>query len=239
MKVLLYTSALIGLMGGVIACGTDNILKDLEDEDVAEEAAIALENDQPSNAIKLLKGALESDPNNYKLISLLSSAYSQRGGISMVDLALHISETQNDDSEFQNSVSSLWPFLPDATGNHLADVREAMAQLRGIPFANRTDADHFKLAVISTALASLELKSLDRNGDGQLSFQELNSLKVVKADSIIASIQGASGALSSIDGELGESTGETAKQLKRIASEITNTPGADSAEVLTNYFLRT
>ena len=58
----------------LFACGA-NPLKTYEEKDPAEDAAVALENNDPNKAIQILTDALEGDPTNAKFISLLAMAY--------------------------------------------------------------------------------------------------------------------------------------------------------------------
>lgn len=219
------------------ACGTGNIYKDFEEEDAAEDAAIELENGNPGEAIKILESALESDPDNYVLLSLLSAAYAQRGGVSMVDIALNMAESaDSEDSDSQNGIAALWPFLPEATDSNISDVDYGLSLLQSIPSDERTDADNFKMAVLSTALASLELKALDTNGDGELSIEELANLSSASADTILSALSGAASAISGIDTENAEATEEAATQISSIVSEVNSSAGDTSAEQLTNYF---
>jgi hypothetical protein len=218
------------------ACGTNNLFKDAEKDDVAEDAAIELEKGEPEKAIKMIEKALQHAPNDYPLISLLSAAYAQRGGISIIDLASNMVDHADNGSESQNSITALWPLLPEPSVQNLSDVRKGVTLLRSIPSSQRTDADSFKLAVLSTALASMQLKAFDKNGDGTLSIQELSNLSGASADTILAALLGASGALKNMSGVSGESTQTAARQIDAIVSEVQSSPGSDNIERISNYF---
>jgi thioredoxin-like negative regulator of GroEL len=160
-----------------VGCGSasNNMFEAIEEDDAAQDATNAMENNKPDKAIIILEKALSSDPENYKLISLLSAAYAQKYGVDLISLALELadsdSESKSQESSAatseeqspgnQSALTALWPILPEATEVTLAGIQHALDLLMSIPAAARTNADHFKLGILSTVNVSMQLKSLD------------------------------------------------------------------------------
>lgn len=223
----------------VSGCG-NNSLKQFEKEDAAEDAAIELENEDPDKAIEILDEAIADDPENWKLISMLSAAYAQKAEVDLLDLALNMAITSTDDTdsastEDQTELAQLWEYLPPATDANLTNADTAVNLLRSIPQAERTQADHFKLALLSTASLSLRLKSFDLNGDGQLSAAELARIGLEDASAVLSGIAGAAEAIG-YAGEQGENADVAAETIASIAAEIEDTPGDTDQEKIQNYF---
>ena len=61
----------LALTATLASCG-DNLLKSQEKKEPAEDAVLELENDNPDKAISILESALQDDPANPKLLSILS-----------------------------------------------------------------------------------------------------------------------------------------------------------------------
>jgi len=238
MKVLVSFIFLISwsLLNG---CGSGNAFSSLETDDAAEDAIHELENNNPDKAISILESALSSDPENWQLVSILSAAYAQKHGISIVDIALSMAESSStslaDDSD---QLSQIWPYLPEASEANLTGVSTALDLLRSIPSASRTDADNFKLALLSTASVSLRLKSFDTDGDGQLSTSELLAMGLDDATAVLEGLLGATEALSSISSSLGESSDQTTENITQMYTDIQNSEGDNDQEKLTNYLER-
>ena len=71
----------------VVGCGT-NIYEQFDDQDPGEVATVALDEGNSDKAIEVLTAALNDDPANPELISLLASAKAQKAGVDTMDFAL-------------------------------------------------------------------------------------------------------------------------------------------------------
>ncbi len=218
-----------------VGCGK-NIFQEYEKEDPAQESANAMERGESQKAIDILEPAIEKDPDNYVLISLLSAAYAQKHEVDILDLALAMADGDDEDSGTKTSgIAVLWPFLPEASAANMNGLSTAVELLESIPVPERTSADNFKLAILSTASVSLRAKSFDTNGDGQLSTQELLAMGEDDATAIIEGILAASSVLSS-GSEIGENSDKAASRITSISDAITGQEGETDAEKLANYF---
>lgn len=216
------------------ACGSSNpnLYQALEKKDVAADAIHALENHKEQEAIDLLEKELENDANNYPLISILSSAYAQRSGIDFVGLALEMTST----TETTNGIYALWPALPEASDANIDGVETAVDLLKSIPTAHRTDADLFKLALLSTVLVSLQMKALDTNGDGTLSVAELLDLSSGGASAVFAGLEGAISAIAGMSSQLGDNSDLAADQIEKVYEALNTAEGETQEEQISNYF---
>lgn len=219
----------------VTGCGK-NVFQSYEKDDPAQKAANAMERGDPDKAIKILEAALEKDPNNYVYISLLSAAYGQKHGVDILDLALAMADDSSGDSSSGSKtagIAVLWPILPEATEANLLGVEKAVALLVSIPIAERTNADVFKLAILSTASISLRIKSFDLNGDGELSTQELLAMDEEDATAIVDGLLAASSVLVS---GMGENSDKATEKIAAISDAISSQDGDTNSEKLANYF---
>ena len=225
---------------GLVACGS-NALKSLDEPEPDEEATLNMEDGKPDSAIKVLESALASDSANYQYISLLSAAYAQKFGVDTLTFAekLGTNATSSSGATSGNAsvITAMYPILPAATDANIAGISYASALLVSIPASNRTSADNFKLALLSTAETSIRTKKLDRNGDGILSIDEIGTLDTSNAAGILSAITNAASAVV-LAQAAGFSAEEATAAVTQIQSILATQPGATDEEKLQNY-LRT
>jgi hypothetical protein len=221
----------------LFSCGA-NPLKSYEKEDPAEDAAVALENDNPNKAIEILNKALEGDPTNSKYISLLAMAYAERAGIDALSLAMKMaSNNSSGTSSSTNSVTALFSVMPDATDEHIADVDKAVSLMYTISAANQTSADKLKIAMFQTAALTLRTKKYDTDGDGVISLAEALAMSGGDASSILSQLSGAASAFSSSSST--SSTDQAASaQITSIQTKISTCPGSTQQSQLQNYLAK-
>lgn len=221
------------------ACGK-NLLATVEKEDVAEDATIALEKNNPDQAISNLKEALEDDPDNYQLISLLSAATAQKYGIDALSMALEMASSQTGEgnqsgTEGSNSITALFAVVPEASKTNIDGINEAISIMMSIPAASRTKADNFYLSLMSTAALALQTKKFDKDGDGLISPVELLDLSDDDAVGIIESLLNAESALANGILEESGNSKASAEQISQIRTQIDAQEGATTADKLRNY----
>ena len=238
---ILFASMTLAL---IAACGT-NPFKTYDKKDPAEDASVALEQNNPQKAINILEAALADDPGNVTYTSLLSMAYAQRAGIDPLTLAQKMGTSTTSSSTSSttstapaNGVTSLFSVMPAATDANIADVDKAVALIISIPNASRISADTLKLAMFQTAAMTLRAKALDTNGDGVLSPAELLAMSTTSATAILSQLAGAAGAFA---GNTSTSTTDAAAsaQVTKIQAAIDACPGASTDEKLKNYLAQT
>jgi hypothetical protein len=216
------------------ACGDKSVLQSAEKRDPATEAARAMEQDRPEDAVATLRSALEKDPLNYQLRSLLSAALAQYYGIDAISLALKMAENKSGDSSSSNGIVALFVVLPDPTDETIAGLEEAIQELESIPEAERTRADNFKLSMMHTSLLGLRTKKFDLDLDGQISPTELLSLSDNDAAAILNSLISSQNAFNSgsASGQGSQAAGE---KIGSIKGDIDLQDGATDSEKLRNY----
>lgn len=217
----------------ITSCGS-NLYSTLDEGDVANEAAAELEKGNPDKAISLLEDALKSDPNNYVLISLLSESYSQKHGVSLLDIALAMAKSSTTLAG-TNDLTTMWPALPDSTEDNLTGLEYAIELLVLIPDESKTPTDFFKLALLSVCSINLVLKGLDTDGDGALSTEELSSLSASMASTILTGLSGAATASAGAS-SLGTSSQKAASKITSINDAVSASEGSSSEEKLQSYF---
>lgn len=224
------------------SCGlaTNNSFKSLEKEDAAQDAAHEMEQDRPQEAIVILERALQSDPENYVLISLLSAAYAQKYGVDLITIALKMASPEEEGAALSGTTSSnpmtaLWAVLPEASDENLEGVDHAVSLLMSIPLDARREADSFKLGILSTVAASLQLKALDLNGDGELSVQELLALDATSAEAVLTSLLGAVQATAALSGASDANSSKVSEQIGSVYENINSADGETDAERLSAY----
>lgn len=221
------------------ACGK-NLLGTFEKQNAAEDATIEMEKNNPDKAISILKDALEDDPENYQLISLLSAATAQKYGIDALSMALEMANTQagsgnQSGTEGSNNITALFAVVPEASETNIEGIQEAIRIMMTIPADARTKADNFYLSLMNTAALALQTKKFDKDGDGLISPVELLDLSDDDAVNIIESLLNAESALSGgILDESGNSKA-SAEQISQIRSQIEAQEGETTAEKLRNY----
>ena len=215
-------------------CGSadKNHFQSFEKEDAAEDATLELEREKPQKAIDILEKELAADGENYQLLSLLSSAYAQKHGIDVIRFAISLASSE---TKTANPLTALWPALPEATEENVDGVEYAVDILAAIPAEARTNADSFKLGLLSTCLVSLQLKALDLDGDGTLSLEELLRLTSTDAATVFSGLAGAVSALASMSNSLGDNSGAASSQIEDIYQSLQSSSGDSQEEQLTNY----
>jgi hypothetical protein len=181
-----------------ISCGT-NAFESSETSDPAEDATIALENDDPDAAIELLEDALDNDATNPIYISVLSLAYAQRAGVEPLTFAQNFAEksSESEEEEGSNQFTVMFDIMPEPTTTILSDIDMAVTLINSIPVADRLSGDDFKLAMFNTASVVLATKAFDADGDGDLSLDELTDLSDAGATALLAKITAAESLLGS------------------------------------------
>lgn len=216
------------------SCGP-NSYKSLEKKEPAEDATIALENNDAQKAIDILTSALSDDPTNQKYISILAMAYAQRAGVDPITLAMNMSNTSA--LAESNNVTSLFSVMPVATEDTIADVDKAVELLISIPTADRKTYDTLKLAMFQTAAMTLRAKILDTNGDGILSTEELLAMSSKSAIAMITQIAAAAGAFTGVDTSSATDKA-AAEQITKIQAAIASEPGATDEAKLKSYLAK-
>jgi hypothetical protein len=228
---------LMSLLLLTFGCGP-NTLATLESDDPAEDATIALENNEPNKAINILTSALEDDPENWTYVSILALAYAERAGINALTLAQNMATNSENTQSSANEVTALFSILPDASDQNILDVDQAVSLMISIPSASRTTADVLKIAMFQTASLTLRTKKYDLNGDGVVSASELLAMSSGDAVAILSQLAGAASAFAS--GDSSSSTDQAAaEQIDAIQSAINSCSGTDQEEKLKNYLSNT
>lgn len=238
MKSLTKKFMLFVVLGAFTACGS-NPYKSYEEKDPAEDATVALENNDANKAISILTDALEADPDNVIYKSVLALAYAQRAGIDPLTIAQKMGTSSSSSSTSSgNGLTSLFSIMPDATDANIADVDVAVALLYSIPTAQRISADILKLAMFQVAAMTLRSKQLDTDGDGVLSTAELLQMTPESAVAILSQLAAAAGIYS---GSTSTSTTDKAasEQISKIQTTIQDQPGATDQEKLQSYLGKT
>lgn len=221
------------------ACGK-NMLSTFEKQNAAEDATIELEKNNPDKAIRILQDALEDDPENYQLISLLSAATAQKYGIDALTMALEMANNQagngsQSGTQGSNNITALFSAVPEASLTNIEGVQEAIRIMMTIPAESRTKADNFYLSLMNTAALALQTKKFDKDGDGLISPVELLDLSDEDAVNIIESLLNAESALSGGILDEGGNSKASAEQISQIRTQIDAQEGATTAEKLRNY----
>lgn len=232
-------SIIISMFTLLMACGA-NPYKSYEKKDPAEDATVALENNDANKAISILTSALEGDPTNTTYKSILALAYAQHAGIDPLTLAQKMggsSSSQSTAAASGNGLTSLFSVMPDATDANISDVDTAIALLISIP-APRITADTLKLAMFQIASMTLRSKQLDTDGDGVLSASELLQMSISSATAILSQLAAAAGVYS---GTTSTSTTDqaAAAQITKIQTAIQAESGTTDQEKLQSYLAKT
>ena len=229
---------MILLVGLLVSCGA-NSLKQYEEENVKQDAVIFLEKHDPDSAIEILEKELEKSPDDAELLSLLATAYGQKHGLDVLDLALSFgtaTATTNTATESGRSdIAKMWPFLPDPTTANIDGLAHSVAFLNQIPVAQRINGDYLKLAIHVSAEMSLRLKALDTNGDFKLSLSELASMSATTAAAILTGLLSAATA-AGLAGDQGDSANSASSSISKISTDIEAQSGSTQEEKLANYF---
>ena len=233
MKHLLLTFAFTAAITG---CG-DNLLKSAEKKDPAEDAVLELENDNPDKAISILESALQDDPENPKLLSILSYAFAARAGVEPLKLISKMTSSGTSTESGAQSDSELlllFDVVPDATAENIADIDRAVSILVSeIAPDDRLPGDTLKLALFQTASLVMHMKAIDLDGDGVIEVEELASFSNASAGALLNQLAAAQALLAS---DSGDATAQAAAQaLGTYQAEIDAMPGATTEEKLKNF----
>ncbi len=230
-----FISSLVVIV--IASCGA-NPYKTYEKKDPAEDATVALEDNDADKAISILTDALADDPDNNTFKSILALAYAQRAGIDPLTIAQRMGGNTSSASTSGNGLTSLFGIMPAATDAAIADVDTALVLLNSIPTDQRITADNLKFAMFQIAAMTLRSKQLDTDGDGVLSTEELLQMSTASAAAILSQLASAAGAYS---GSTSSSTTDKAasEQISKIQTAIQGQPGATDQEKLQSYLGKT
>ncbi|MGE0174253.1 MAG: hypothetical protein AB7T49_15760 [Oligoflexales bacterium] len=233
------------------ACGS-NIFKSVDKSDPGEDATVAMENGNPQKAISILEKAIEDEPENYRYYALLAAAMAQKYGVSVIQIALKMGESdeeeegasddqaivqeeeEEDGDSSSSDVTKLFPVLPVPSDENIDGIKEAIETLGLIPSEELREADVFLLSLLNTAILALRTKTLDTDGDGQLSPVELLDLNEDTAVLILEDLISASEALAAGGGSGGSEVAR--EKLEAIQEAIASQEGETDAERLRNFF---
>lgn len=230
---------IIGLLLVMTHCST-NVFEEADKKDPGEKATKYLETDKPQLAIDLLEPLVASDPTNYRLTALLAAAYAQNSGIETFKLIKNlIKKPEGEDGEEQagGAIGAMFTVLPEATQSNIAGLAKAISTMELIPASERKSADTFLLSLYISASVSLQAKSFDKDGDGKLTIEELQTLTEQDAENLINSISSAADlakAIGGVDGQGAESSAASEK-VQGVFDAIQAQDGADNSEKLKNY----
>jgi hypothetical protein len=224
------------IWGTLAGCG-DNLLKSQEKKEPAEDAVLELENDNPDKAISILETALQDDPGNPKLLSILSYAFAARAGVEPLKLISKMTSSGTSTESGARSDSELlllFGVVPEASTENLADIDRAVSILvSDIAADDRLPGDTLKLALFQTASLVMHMKAIDLDGDGEIEVEELASFSTASAGVLLSQLAAAQ-ALMAADSDDATSQ-QAAKSLAKYQAEIDAMPGATSEEKLKNY----
>lgn len=209
-----------------------NVYSTFDNPSAEESATIALEQQKPDKAIAILEKALADDISNYQLTSLLASAKAQKAGVDTIDLVLNMVSSAESSSS-SNGIVALFTVMPEASEENLILITQAQDHLISIPEASRTDADIFRLSMYYTAMMVLQTKTLDKDGDGNLSLDELLAMDEQKAIAIVTSLEGAGTLLEDYAGD--GRNANAAQNVTSILAQVNGTEGSSQKEKLSNY----
>ena len=168
-------------------------------------------------------------------ISVLASAHAQKFAIDPLDIALSLATTGLESAtKNANTLTLLYPLLPEATSRNQTGLNQAIAILNAIDQGNLTKADFLKKSLFLTASISLRTKAFDTNPvDGQISPQELLRLEATSADKIMDLLEVATSSLNhlDLDGDLEKAAG----RIEETRISILNQPGNSRIEKLKEF----
>lgn len=238
-KTLSLTSLVLVLGLTVNACKS-NLFKAVDKADPADEATVYLDQGKSDEAISVLNSALQDDPDNYQLMSILASALAQKAGLDTLDIAIRLASGEDEESTDEssgggNALTSLFVILPDVTESARDLMLECVTLLNDIPEASRTNSDVFKSTLFNAAFTAMQAKFFDGDGDGSFSVEELQDLDDESASAILESLLNAETAAAYYQGEEGATDSSAAEAVAEIRSQIDAQEGASTAEKLRNF----
>ncbi len=178
------------------------------------------------------------------LVSILASAKAQLHGIDPLSIALELANigatageseaADATDSSSTNPITVLFPVLPDASSANIRGLEIALALLRSIG-SEYTDQDQFKEALFLSANVSLIAKTLDSDGDGEISALEAINLSDEAAGAILNQLASAATAAAATSSDSDSNTQKSTEQIATIQAAIDAQEGATDEEKVRNY----
>lgn len=230
------------------ACGTKNIADcdeglpgiSCSQRTDEENARLAMDRADYTEAIRLLSALIEEYPEKYALHTQLAAAHAARANIAILDLALNGMSVSGDNLQEQ-----LKDFLPNAKtvgvpvyAEYLGDIRQSLAVLKLIPeqLRDATSSEAYaksaqiQLALYSAVYSVMYLNQfVVTNDDGSLDLEKLATMSEEDALAIITSLADA--------GQLQSAAGSSAMtaNINATLAAIDAQPGASRKEKLQNY----
>ncbi|MEY4064514.1 MAG: hypothetical protein RIR26_722, partial [Pseudomonadota bacterium] len=149
----------------VVACGSENVFKNMVKRSDSEKAQAALESGDVDSAITTLKDYLKDNPGDAAAQSMLANAYLKKSGVDLLKIGSSVSEGSSGNSSW-STVSSA---LPAGTAENIENIQAAVSALQSIPAENRTDEQNYQLAIAQTTLAVTVAKKVAGDTSGQVS----------------------------------------------------------------------
>jgi hypothetical protein len=246
MKTLKYMIAIL-LTTSLLSCGV-NVFQPAAESDPETDAVLAMEKNKPDEAIAILEKALEDDPDNPKLLSLLGSATAQKYGFDPLSFALDLAKQQSESSSTEesettessssNGITTMFSALPTASQKNIDGIAEAIAFIESIPSADRSKADNFKLSMLHTAKMAMVTKQFSEMVQGDFSAENLQNLTPDQAIQILSSLSSAAIAMAAASASADGNSGKAAEQISAIQSKIDEQEGATQEEKLRNYLAK-
>ena len=110
-----------------LSCGT-NVFKAAEKADPAADATVAIEQKKPDKAIRILEDALKDDPENWTLVSLLSSAIAQKFGIDLIRVILKMALPEEEEEATTTTTTTT-----DGAADPVAEANEVTFLFDALP----------------------------------------------------------------------------------------------------------
>jgi hypothetical protein len=185
--------------------------------------------------VLIAAGKIKGVPN---LVSILASSKAQKHGIDPFSIALKFADSassgDSSSSGSGNSFTVLFPVLPDATAENLEGLDIAMTILGSVG-SKKTVADQYKEALLLTASIALVTKTLDADGDGEVSALEAVTLSDAAAKTLLNQITAAVlAAAANTDSDSSASS----EQIQALQSKIDAEDGATQEEKLRNFMAK-
>ncbi len=217
-------------------CG-DNLLKSQEKKEPAEDAVLELENGNPDKAISILESALQDNPGDPKLLSILSYAFAARAGVEplkLISKMTTVGASTDGGPQSDSQILLLFAVVPDATAENITDIDRAVSiLLSDIEPEERLPGDTLKLALFQTASLVMHMKAIDLDGDGVIEVEELASFSTASASSLLSQLAAAQALLAADPDD--PTAQQAAAALGTYQEEINAMPGDTMEEKLKNY----
>ena len=213
----------------LLSCSTDNLL-DAQADLTPEQEARALMNDgKYQEAIDILQPLVTAEPEQYGRMPLLSAAYADLAGVSLLGILDAQLSASGGDSVFDQ----LDGFLPSSYGSsEIATMSTSVEQLEAIPSSERGatgDPDYgasaeLQLLIYRAVYATMFLNQFVTVIDGNIDPNALSEMTAADAAEILGALRAAAA-----DG------GEGSEAVNETLAEIDASPGATDEEKLENY----